>query len=356
MSSSAPSFFDIPTPKISLRNRINALREWAKLPIIEVRVGSDSDLPKIRKILEWLREYPLLVRIASAHRTPEAMAELARAFPNVLESLESDNTFKNVTPEVIAVAGRLQVVICIAAAGGSAHIAGMTASETEIPVLAFPVPSSTNGQWESDPSMRHMPPGIPNGVSAFEAVLVDQAKAIYDRTSESWQKIYIPESTSISPEIQDLITRIWLEVIHTLEQAEIGIFPHPISSSVIAYENRNREDVATWVLMSTQDLWTKISITNPTLDGPIDTDDRTLDAALRKWITDLNLFTTPWLSMWASVSWKTNLTNALLFAAKIIAIHNEKVRAALAGYRHDLAHAPGCVRSLDVGLAESQLQ
>lgn len=86
------------------------------------------------------------MRIASAHRTPEAMAELARAFPNVLESLESDNTFKNVTPEVIAVAGRLQVVICIAAAGGSAHIAGMTASETEVPVIGYPVPSRTNGQ------------------------------------------------------------------------------------------------------------------------------------------------------------------------------------------------------------------
>ncbi len=230
----------------------------------------------------------------------------------------------------------------------------MTASETEVPVIGYPVPSRTNGQWDSDASMRHMPPGIPNGVSAFESVLVDQAKAIYNRKEDSSVKIYIPESTLITSDLQDLIARIWLAVTHTLEQAEIGIFPHPISSSVIAYESQNREDVATWVLMSTQDLWTKISITNPTLDAPIDTDDRTLDAALRKWITDLNLFTTPWLSMWASVSWKINLTNAVLFAARIVAIHNDRVRHALEKYRKE--QLGSTVRSKDVDLVESQLQ
>lgn len=346
----------LPTPTTSLCNRIEALTEWTKLPIIEVRVGSDSDFPKIRKILEWLNDYPILVRIASAHRTPEAMTALAHSFPNVLVSLENDGEYKTVDPEIQEVANRLQIITCIAAAGGSAHIAGMTASETEVPVLAFPVPSSTNGQWESDASMRHMPPGIPNWVSAFEAILVNQAKAIYDRTKWSSEKIYIPEYALNNPDIQNLIARIWLEITHLLEEAEIGIYPHPISSSIISYKSRSRGDVVRWVLLSTQDLGTKVSITIPQYDTPIDTNERTIEDAQRIWITTLNLLAVPWLSMWANVKWKINFTNALLFAAKIVGIHNMKVREILEKYRHDLAYASGAVRDKDIRLVEQQLQ
>lgn len=80
----------MPKPELSLEQRVARLEEGKKLPVIEIRVGSDSDFPKIQGILTGLEDYPVVVRIASAHRTPEAMAELARAFPNVLILCESD--------------------------------------------------------------------------------------------------------------------------------------------------------------------------------------------------------------------------------------------------------------------------
>lgn len=68
----------------------------------------------------------------------------------------------------------------------------MTASETEVPVLAYPVPSSALGQSESDASMRHMPPGIPNGVSANQGVIATMARKIYNN-ARSFNGIDIPE-------------------------------------------------------------------------------------------------------------------------------------------------------------------
>jgi hypothetical protein len=137
------------------------------------------------------------------------MAELARAFPNVIIQREDDDSdtdpLLGEDDTALENADKLKVILCIAAAGGSAHIAGMTASETEIPVIAFPVPSSTNGQYESDASMRDMPPGIPNGTSAYESVIVDQAKTIYERTCNSSEQIYISPELEISPEIRKLI-------------------------------------------------------------------------------------------------------------------------------------------------------
>ena len=52
---------------------------------VEIRVGSDSDLPKIKPLIDQLREsnITVLVRILSAHRTPEAMAQAAKNFPEV---------------------------------------------------------------------------------------------------------------------------------------------------------------------------------------------------------------------------------------------------------------------------------
>lgn len=114
-------------------------------PLIEIRTGSDSDTPKIRACYETLDGLGIdySARILSAHRTPEMMTSEAR-------ELESQG-----------------YRVSIGAAGGSAHLAGMTASETLLPVVALPVKSSTfNGNMagmDSLLSMIQMPPGIPNG-------------------------------------------------------------------------------------------------------------------------------------------------------------------------------------------------
>ncbi|NQZ84174.1 MAG: AIR carboxylase family protein [Nanoarchaeales archaeon] len=108
--------------------------------LIEIRTGSNSDIPKIKECYYFLKELGISFspRILSAHRTPELMAQEAR-------DLEKNG-----------------FLVSIAAAGGSAHLAGMTASETCIPVVALPVTSSVGG-LDALLSMAQMPPGIPNG-------------------------------------------------------------------------------------------------------------------------------------------------------------------------------------------------
>lgn len=108
--------------------------------LIEVRAGSNSDFPKIKQIFNLFDDLNIAYspRILSAHRTPLKMIQEA-------QDLEK-NGFR----------------VSIAAAGGSAHLAGMTASESSIPVVALPVESSLGGE-DALLSMAQMPPGIPNG-------------------------------------------------------------------------------------------------------------------------------------------------------------------------------------------------
>jgi 5-(carboxyamino)imidazole ribonucleotide mutase len=118
--------------------------------VIEIRTGSDSDIPKIRAAHEALQALgvPYYERVLSAHRTPELMASEAR-------KLEG--------------AG---VRVSIAAAGGAAHLPGMTASETLVPVIGIPVPTEALGGLDSLYSIVQMPEGCPVG-----AVGVGQAAA-----------------------------------------------------------------------------------------------------------------------------------------------------------------------------------
>lgn len=119
-------------------------------PKIEVRVGSDSDLPRIQEVFFVLDQLDLdyELGILSAHRTPHEMMTKA---------------------QTLAEEGFL---VCIGSAGGSAHLAGMTASETPIPVIALPVKTSYLDGLDSLLSMVQMPPGIPNG-----AVGINQSKS-----------------------------------------------------------------------------------------------------------------------------------------------------------------------------------
>ena len=102
-----------------------------------MRTGSDSDFPKIQPALDGLREanLPYVLRVLSAHRTPDHMSETAQSFPEI----KVPKTIKSIMD-----LNNLRVKFCIAAAGGSAHIAGMTAAETQTPLIALPVPSSSS--------------------------------------------------------------------------------------------------------------------------------------------------------------------------------------------------------------------
>ena len=102
-------------------------------------LGSESDLPHIEPGLTLLTELeiPFDVRILSAHRTPEQVTELASG----------------------ARAAGVQVLIGVA--GGAAHLAGVLASKTTLPVIGVPVPTAMQGGLDSLLSTVQMPAGIP---------------------------------------------------------------------------------------------------------------------------------------------------------------------------------------------------
>jgi len=105
---------------------------------IGVMLGSDSDFPFIEKGVKMLKEFqvPFRVEVSSAHRTPERTAALVKEF-------EEDG-----------------VEVIIAAAGGAAHLPGVIASRTLLPVLGVPIQSPLSG-IDSLYSIVQMPGGIP---------------------------------------------------------------------------------------------------------------------------------------------------------------------------------------------------
>lgn len=113
--------------------------------LVAVVMGSQSDWETMRHAVEWLERFgvPTEHRIVSAHRTPELMAEFARA-----------------------AAGRGLKVI-IAGAGGAAHLPGMIAAHTWLPVLGVPVESKTLRGVDSLLSIAQMPAGVAVGTLAI---------------------------------------------------------------------------------------------------------------------------------------------------------------------------------------------
>jgi len=108
-------------------------------PLVGVIMGSDSDLPVMRGAIDALTEFDVAheVHVVSAHRTPDRMVEYART----------------------AADRGLRVII--AGAGGAAHLPGMTASLTPLPVIGVPVPLQHLDGLDSLLSIVQMPDGIP---------------------------------------------------------------------------------------------------------------------------------------------------------------------------------------------------
>jgi 5-(carboxyamino)imidazole ribonucleotide mutase len=111
----------------------------ADSPLVGVIMGSDSDLHLMQAAADILTEFavPHEVRVVSAHRTPDWLVEYAGT----------------------AVARGLRVII--AGAGGAAHLPGMTASMTTLPVIGVPVPLEHLDGLDSLLSIVQMPTGVP---------------------------------------------------------------------------------------------------------------------------------------------------------------------------------------------------
>ena len=117
----------------------------AQMPLVGVIMGSRSDWPTLSKAAEILAELgvPYETRVVSAHRTPDRLVAYART-----------------------ARGR-GLRIIIAGAGGAAHLPGMVAAMTSLPVLGVPVKSSALSGLDSLLSIVQMPRGVPVGTLAI---------------------------------------------------------------------------------------------------------------------------------------------------------------------------------------------
>ncbi len=109
-------------------------------PIVSIIMGSDSDWPVMKQAAEFLESLniPYEATVVSAHRTPDKMMEFG----------------KN--------AHTRGIKVIIAGAGGAAHLPGMVASLTPLPVIGVPIKSSNSiDGWDSILSILQMPGGIP---------------------------------------------------------------------------------------------------------------------------------------------------------------------------------------------------
>lgn len=107
---------------------------------VSIIMGSDSDLPIMRRAAEYLesQEIGFELEIVSAHRTPEKMLNFAKE------------------------AHKRGIKVIIAGAGGAAHLPGMVASLSPLPVIGVPIKSSNSiDGWDSVLSILQMPNGVP---------------------------------------------------------------------------------------------------------------------------------------------------------------------------------------------------
>jgi len=116
-------------------------------PIVGVVMGSRNDYAVMRSAVEMLTEFgvPHEVRVVSAHRTPDLLFEYA------------------------ATAAQRGLRAIIAGAGGAAHLPGMIAAKTVVPVLGVPIPATSLQGLDSLLSIVQMPKGVPVGTLAIGA-------------------------------------------------------------------------------------------------------------------------------------------------------------------------------------------
>lgn len=121
------------------------MAEQTAKPLVAVIMGSKSDWETMRHAAQMLEQFevPHETKIVSAHRTPDRLAEFSRQ------------------------AQQRGVQVIIAGAGGAAHLPGMCAAQTPLPVLGVPVQSHALNGMDSLLSIVQMPAGVPVGTLAI---------------------------------------------------------------------------------------------------------------------------------------------------------------------------------------------
>lgn len=133
-------------------------------PIVGIIMGSDSDLKVMSQAQEILDFFKVSyeIKVVSAHRTPELMSKYARE------------------------ASKRGLKVIIAGAGGAAHLPGMVAAQTVLPVIGVPVNVTPMEGWDALLSVMQMPKGVPVATVAIDnatnaALLAVQILALTDK-------------------------------------------------------------------------------------------------------------------------------------------------------------------------------
>lgn len=137
--------------------------------MVSIIMGSKSDLPIMQDAADILKEFsvPFEISVVSAHRTPQLMFEFATK------------------------AKERGIKVIIAGAGGAAHLPGMVASLTTLPVIGVPIKSSNSiDGWDSVLSILQMPNGVPVATVALNAaknagILAAQILAVSNKETEA---------------------------------------------------------------------------------------------------------------------------------------------------------------------------
>ena len=156
---------------------------------VGIIMGSDSDLPVMSEAAQVLEEFGVEyeLTIVSAHRTPERMVEYAKS-----------------------AAGR-GIKVLIAGAGGAAHLPGMTASLTTLPVIGVPVKGKSLDGMDSLLSIVQMPPGIPVATMAVNGAKNAGLLAV---------KILATENTNLSQKVGKYMQKLEEMVTKKAEKLE----------------------------------------------------------------------------------------------------------------------------------------
>ncbi|MDB5229574.1 MAG: phosphoribosylaminoimidazole carboxylase catalytic subunit [Chitinophagaceae bacterium] len=158
-------------------------------PLVGIIMGSDSDLSVMRDAAELLKQFdiPFELTVVSAHRTPARLMEYAKT------------------------AKKRGLKIIIAGAGGAAHLPGMIASVTTLPVIGVPIKSSNSiDGWDSVLSILQMPNGVPVATVALNAaknagILAAQILGTNDDAIEKKMQAYKTEMvTSVEEKAKGL--------------------------------------------------------------------------------------------------------------------------------------------------------
>jgi len=142
-------------------------------PLVGIIMGSDSDLPVMEDAIKIFKEFNISyeVKILSAHRTPSQHSEYSKT----------------------AIERGLKIII--AAAGGAAHLPGVTAAHTTLPIIGVPIKGKSLEGMDSLLSIVQMPPGVPVATVAINgaknaALLAVQIIALTDDVILSKLKVY----------------------------------------------------------------------------------------------------------------------------------------------------------------------